>query len=88
MADQIDDILASGCLEKIIENEKELNSIEELTSYLSENGFNEVSDEDKTAIIEEIKALESSTGGGFSVIKSKANVKAKQTCYVDFTQGG
>ena len=85
MADKIDDILASGCLEKLIESDKEITTVVELTTFLSENGFNDVSDEDKKAIVEEVKALESATGGG-SGVKNKSNVKnvkAKQSCTVN-----
>ena len=88
MSENIDSILDSGCLEKLLESEKEISSKEELSAYLDENGFSEISDEDLKNIFSQIEQLTSSGGGSFSVDtgvnKTKFSGKGvNQTCGVN-----
>ena len=82
MSEKIDAILASGCLEKLLDSDKEISTKDEALTYLSENGFSDVSDEDLELIVKEVKALEAAGGGS----GNNNNVKgsAKQSCGLNF----
>lgn len=64
MSDKVDKILDSGCLEKLLENEKVISSKDELSTYLEENGFSEICDADLEIIFSQIEQLYSSGGVG------------------------
>ena len=76
MSDNLDAILASGCLEKLLDSDKEISTKDEALAYLSENGFSDVSDEDLQIIVEQVKALEAAGGGS----NFGSGNKAKQSC--------
>ena len=79
MSEKIDAILASGCLEKLLDSDKEISTKDEALAYLSENGFSDVSDEDLQIIVEEVKALEAA-GGGKNIFSGNS---AKQSCSIN-----
>ena len=80
MSDKVDAILASGCLEKLLEEgAPKIADESAMSAYLSENGFSDVSEDDLGIIKEEItkmlklnSALDESGAG---------DTKA---CYIDY----
>ena len=78
MSDNLDAILASGCLEKLLDSDKEISTKDEALTYLSENGFSDVSDEDLELIVKQVKALEAAGGGSGNHNSVKG--KASQSC--------
>ena len=82
MSEKLDAILESGCLEKLLDSDKEISTKDEALAYLSENGFSDVSDEDLQIIVEEVKALEAAGGGGSNNNIFSGN-SAKQKCVVN-----
>ena len=58
MSEKIDLILASGCLEKLLEEgAPEIKDKEGMINYLAENGFSDISDDDLGIIKEEITKI-------------------------------
>ena len=58
MSDKVDAILASGCLEKLLEEgAPEIKDKEGMITYLAENGFSDISDDDLGIIKEEITKI-------------------------------
>ena len=76
MSEKVDAILASGCLEKLLEEgAPEIKDKEGMITYLAENGFSDISDDDLGIIKEEItKILE---------LNSALDESGGATCYVD-----
>ena len=64
MSDKVDAILASGCLEKLLEEgAPKIADESAMSAYLSENGFSDVSEDDLGIIKEEItKMIELDSG--------------------------
>ena len=83
MSEKVDAILASGCLEKLLEEgAPEIKDEAAMSAYLGENGFSDISEDDlslikgeMTKIIELDSALDEAGAGG----KSKANA-----CGIDY----
>lgn len=85
MTNILDEILQSGCIEKLIESNKELSSKEELSAYLEESGFSEISDEDLETIFSQIKQINSSGGlVYYTVNKTKKGTNIGKTCDLNF----
>ena len=58
MSQKVDEILNSGCLEKLLEEGSPIIKTEkEMLSYLEENGFNDVTEDDLKIIKEEISTM-------------------------------
>ena len=58
MSDKVDAILASGCLEKLLEEAApEIKDKEGMITYLAENGFSDIPDDDLGIIKEEITKM-------------------------------
>ena len=58
MSEKVDAILASGCLEKLLEEgAPEIKDKEGMITYLAENGFSDISDDDLGIIKEEITKI-------------------------------
>ena len=78
MSDKVDAILASGCLEKLLEEgAPKIADESAMSAYLSENGFSDVSEDDLVIIKEEItKMLE---------LNSALDESGAGTCYIDAT---
>ena len=58
MSEKVDAILASGCLEKLLEEgAPEIKDKEGMITYLAENGFSDISDDDLGIIKEEITKM-------------------------------
>ena len=78
MSEKVDAILASGCLEKLLEEgAPEIKDKEGMITYLAENGFSDISDDDLGIIKEEItKILE---------LDIALDESGAGTCYIDAT---
>ena len=78
MSEKVDAILASGCLEKLLEEgAPEIKDKEGMITYLAENGFSDISDDDLGIIKEEItKIIE---------LDSALDESGAGTCYIDAT---
>tara|TARA_B100000989_G_C19274686_1_gene357729 strand:- start:17 stop:265 length:249 start_codon:yes stop_codon:yes gene_type:complete len=58
MSYKVDAILASGCLEKLLEKgAPEIKDKDAMLAYLAENGFSDISDDDLGIIKEEITKI-------------------------------
>ena len=58
MSEKVDAILESGCLEKLLEEgAPEIKDKEGMITYLAENGFSDISDDDLGIIKEEITKI-------------------------------
>ena len=58
MSEKVDAILESGCLEKLLEEgAPEIKDKEGMITYLAENGFSDISDDDLGIIKEEITKM-------------------------------
>ena len=81
MSEKVDAILASGCLEKLLEEgAPEIKDEAAMSAYLGENGFSDISEDDlsiikgeMTKLIETEAALDESGAG-----------KKWGTCYVNY----
>ena len=85
MSDKVDAILASGCLEKLLEEgAPEIKDKEGMTAYLAENGFSDVSDDDLAIIKDEINSMTEANLDESGAGKKKGfGSKAKQSCSVN-----
>ena len=58
MSQKVDEILNSGCLEKLLEDGAPIIKTEkEMLTYLEENGFNDVTEDDLKIIKDEISTM-------------------------------
>ena len=83
MSEKVDAILESGCLEKLLEEgAPEIKDKEGMISYLAENGFTDLSEEELTTLQDEIKSIAEAEAALDESGAGKA--KASQTCIVNF----
>ena len=82
MSEKIDSILASGCLEKLLEEgAPEIKDKEGMISYLAENGFTDLSEEELTTIQNEINSIAEAEA---ALDESGAGTKkVKQSCMLN-----